>query len=60
VLRRLVSADPKLRRRVVVVSANTDDLSRADRCLAAHTLRKPFNLVDLIEAVDEVSARAAS
>jgi len=60
VLRRLVDDAPGGQPRVVVVSASTDGLSRDERRLVARTLTKPFNVVDLLRAVEDVSARAAS
>jgi CheY-like chemotaxis protein len=60
VLRRLVRDEQAGHAPVVVISANTDELSTADRRLVKHALRKPFNLIDLVEAVDDVAIRAAS
>ncbi|MCC6173826.1 MAG: response regulator transcription factor [Chloroflexi bacterium] len=39
---------------VVVVSANTESLSGDEQLLVAHALRKPFDLVDLLRAVEDV------
>jgi len=60
VLRRLANEEPAHRARIVIVSANADELSREDRRLAAYALRKPFNLSDLVDAVDDVAGRMAS
>ncbi len=60
VLRRLVSADVEHRPSVVVVSASTDELSRDERRMIARTLRKPFDLCELVEAVEDVVQKRAS
>jgi len=45
---------------VVVVSGSIQLLSREDHKLIACALTKPFNLVDLVDAVDAVVTRKAS
>jgi CheY-like chemotaxis protein len=42
---------------IVVVSGSTDQLSRAERSLVCETLTKPFDLYDLVRAVDSVVGR---
>jgi CheY-like chemotaxis protein len=42
---------------VVVVSASTDELSRDERGLVSETLTKPFDLNDLIRAVESAAGR---
>jgi DNA-binding response OmpR family regulator len=59
VLRRLVSVDIEHRPSVVVVSASTDELSRDERRMIARTLTKPFDLCDLVEAVEDVVGKQA-
>jgi len=59
VLRRLGDETPGRRPPVVVVSASTDRLSRDERRLVAHTLTKPFDLGELVQAVDDVVEREA-
>jgi CheY-like chemotaxis protein len=58
VLRGLERDDPGRPLPVVVVSASTDDLSRAERRLVCETLTKPFDVFDLVRAVDAVRDRA--
>ena len=58
VLRGLERDDPGPSLPVVVVSASTDDLSRAERRLVCETLTKPFDVFDLVRAVDAVRDRA--
>jgi DNA-binding response OmpR family regulator len=60
VLRRLSDCAPETRPRVVVVSASADGLSRDERRMVARTLPKPFNLIDLIRAVEDECTRVAS
>jgi len=43
---------------VVVVSAATELLSREDRRRVSCTLRKPFDVLDLVQAVNRAVARA--
>jgi CheY-like chemotaxis protein len=43
---------------VIVVSASTDELSGAERRLICETLTKPFDVFELVRAVDAVAARA--
>ena len=57
VLARLERDEPGRPLPVVVVSGSTDALSRAERCLVAETLTKPFDLIDLVRAVDNVVDR---
>lgn len=45
---------------VVVVSGSIELLSREEHKLIACALTKPFDLVDLVEAVDAIVAREAS
>lgn len=42
---------------VVVVSASTDELSRAERVLVTETLTKPFDINDLVRAVEQAVDR---
>ena len=42
---------------VVVVSVSTDELSRDERGLVSETLTKPFDLNDLIRAVESAAGR---
>lgn len=53
-LRRLVDVEPSRPLPVVVISASTEVLSRDERRLVARTLSKPFDLFDLVRAVDDV------
>ena len=59
VLRRLAGEDSTRSAPIVVVSANADELSQEDRRLAARALRKPFNVTDLVDAVDDVAGEGA-
>lgn len=60
VLRRLVAEQPVERLPVVVVSGSTEVLSHEERRLVSKALTKPFDLSELIEAVDEVATREVS
>jgi DNA-binding response OmpR family regulator len=59
VLRRLVDVEAERRPSVVVVSANTDELSRDERRLIDRTLTKPFDLLDLVQAVEDLTGKRA-
>ena len=60
VLHRLVADSLSERVPVVVVSGSTELLSREEHRQIACALTKPFDLTDLLEAVDAVAAREAS
>jgi two-component system KDP operon response regulator KdpE len=60
VLRRLKTIEPTARPRVVVVSSDADWLTRDERRGVAGTLKKPFDLSDLVRAVRGVTDRRAS
>lgn len=60
VLRRLVPDRLAEHVPVVVVSGSVELLSREDHQRIACALTKPFDLVDLVEAVDAIVAREAS
>ena len=60
VLHRLVPDGQSGHVPVVVVSGSIELLSREEHKLIACALTKPFDLVDLVEAVDAVVAREAS
>jgi CheY-like chemotaxis protein len=57
VLRRLEHDEPDRPLPVVIVSASTDALSGEELGLVAETLTKPFDLFDLVRAVDSVVER---
>jgi len=59
VLRRLLAEQPAERLPIVVVSGSTELLSREERQCVARALTKPFDLTDLVEAIDEVAAQEA-
>ena len=58
-LRTLVDSPPEERPRIIIVSASTDSLRADERKLVECALTKPFDLGDLVQAVDDVSDRAA-
>jgi DNA-binding response OmpR family regulator len=57
VLRRLEHDDPGRPLPVVIVSGSTDELTLEELRLVAETLTKPFDLFDLVRAVDSVVER---
>lgn len=57
VLRRLERDEPDRPLPVVIVSASTGSLSGEELGLVAETLTKPFDLVELVRAVDSVVER---
>ncbi|MCC7371693.1 MAG: response regulator [Chloroflexi bacterium] len=60
VLQRLMAERATDRLPVVVVSGSTELLSREERRSVSRALTKPFDLTELIQAVDEVAARGVS
>lgn len=60
VLRSLIEERPDERLPIVVVSGSTDVLSREERRHIARALTKPFDLVDLVDAIDKVAALETS
>jgi CheY-like chemotaxis protein len=60
VLQRLVADNPAAHLPVVVVSGSTELLSSDERLLIACALTKPFDVIDLVDAIDAVVARKAS
>ncbi len=57
VLRRLEHDDPDRPLPVVIVSGSTNELSREELRLVAETLTKPFDLFELVRAVDNIVDR---
>jgi CheY-like chemotaxis protein len=57
VLERLEHDEPDRPLPVVVVSGSTDELTCAERGLVSETLTKPFDVFDLVRAVDSVVDR---
>jgi CheY-like chemotaxis protein len=60
VLRRLVAERQGEHLPIVIVSGSTELLTREERRYVARALTKPFDLVELVQAVDEIAAQEAS
>ena len=60
VLRRLLTVQPAVCKRVIVVSSDAQWLSSEERRAIAGALGKPFNLGDLVQRVRSVTERRAS
>jgi DNA-binding response OmpR family regulator len=58
VLQRLECEEAERPLPVVIVSGSTEGLSKHERILVAETLTKPFDLTDLVRAVDSVVDRS--
>lgn len=54
-LHRLLDGPPEERPRIIVVSASTESLRPEERQLIVCALTKPFDLAELVQAIDDVS-----